>query len=405
VEEVKQQKYAKLKILALLAATYAFAKFQGGFASWFLFYSCLTLVIYVLLTYLLMFATLDVTRSVNRDRLQDGEDVTVTLRIKRKIWFPLGWNMVVEPLPGKLAGYYEPHRQLLFPWFRRELVVHYVIPRVPRGNYQLTDCVVTAGDYFGFVQRKKTFPLRNEFLVYPAYRQLTHWSAGDGRISGSMNVSHRWSDDVAAVRGVREYQRGDRLSQIHWKASARGLGLKTKEFEHQATNQVIFFLDASRESYQRRNPELFELAVKLTASLVYYASRMQYPYGLIAHEQKRIAIPPGNTQTHFFRTFDQLARIMPEGITPFAQAVGREALELPLGLTLAVITPVLHKRLITSLAQLNRTGRNVHLFWVHDQPRIGEEEQRALLWLSGQQVSCEAIHPAQYEQLKRIGGV
>ncbi|UFJ40973.1 DUF58 domain-containing protein [Brevibacillus humidisoli] len=400
---MKQQKYAKLKILALLGITYVFAKFQGGFASWFLFYSCLTLVCYVLVTYLLMFTTLEVSRTVNRDRLQDGDDLTVTLRVKRKIWFPLGWNLVVEPLPDKLAGYYEPHRQLLFPWFRREVILHYVIPRVPRGYYQLTDCVVTAGDYFGFVQRQKTFTIRNEFLVYPAHRQITHWSTGDGRISGNMNVSHRWSDDVAAVRGVRDYQRGDRLSQIHWKASAHGMGLKTKEFEHQATNQMIFFFDASQDSYRGRDAELFELAVKLTASLVYYASRMQYPYGLIAHERKRIAIPPGNTQTHFFRTFDQLARIMPEGENPFAQAVSREAVEFPIGLTLAVITPTLNKTLITSLVQLSRTGRNVHLFWMHDH-QIREEERRALLLLAGSKVTCESVHPSQYEQLKRIGG-
>ncbi|MBO8164714.1 MAG: DUF58 domain-containing protein [Brevibacillus sp.] len=401
---MKHQKYAKLKILGLVASTYVFAKFQGGFASWFLFYSCVTLVGYELLTYLLMFATLDVSRTISRDRLQDGDDLVITLHLKRKLWFPLGWNLVIEPLPEKLAGYYEPHRQLLFPWFRREVTIRYVIPRVPRGYYQLTDCVVTAGDYFGFVQRSKTFPLCDEFLVYPSYRHLTHWPTGDGRISGNMNVSHRWSDDVASVRGVRDYQRGDRLSQVHWKASARGQGLKTKEFEHQATNQITFFFDVARESYRGRSGELFEMAVKLTASLVYYASRMQYPFGLVTYGRKRVAIPPANTQAHFFRVFDQLARVTPEGEQPFVQVIGREAVESPLGQTLAVITPLLDKSLVTSLAELSRNGRNVHLFWVYEGPEIREEERRALLLLAASRVTCESIHPGQYEQVKRIGG-
>ncbi|MFM1654286.1 DUF58 domain-containing protein [Brevibacillus sp. B_LB10_24] len=401
---MRQRKYGKYKIALLVLITYVFAKFQGGFASWFLFYSSLTFASYEALTYLLMFATLEVEREIEASRLRDGEDVVVTLRLRRKIWFPLGWYLLVEPLPDKLAGYYEPHRELLFPGFRREMEVRYVIPSLPRGHYVLQECVVSAGDFFGFIQRSKAFPITNDFLVYPSYRKITHWATGDGRISGVVPVPHRRSDDIAAVRGVRDYQWGDRLSQIHWRASARGLGLKTKEFEHQAMNQVVFFFDVNKLAYAGQDPQLFELAVKLAASLVYYCSRRPFPFGFIYHAQQRVAIPTGGTQAHFFRVFDQLAHVMPDGDEPFSQVIGREALEIPLGMTLAVITPSLEQRVVAQLMELSRSGRNVHLFLVHAKPLSGEE-QRVLHMLTAAKVVCRPLHLSEFAELKRIGGV
>ncbi|MGD8191785.1 DUF58 domain-containing protein [Brevibacillus ginsengisoli] len=400
---MKKRKYGKVKVIGLLAITYAFAKFQGGFASWFLFYSCLSFFAYELLAYVLMFATLQVTREIDRERLQDGEDVVVTIRIRRKIWFPLGWNLVVESLPDKLASYYEPHRQLFFPWFKREVQLTYMIPSLPRGYYRLEGCEITAGDFFGFIQRVKAFPLYNDFLVYPSHRQITHWPTGDGRMSGNVQVPNKRSDDVSAVRGVRDYQRGDRLSQIHWRASARGMGLKTKEFEHQAMNQIVFFLDVNKSGYPAKDTQLFEMAVKLTASLVYFASRRQFPFGFVSNQNERTVIPVGNTQTHFFRIFDQLARVMPEGEMEFAQVISREALEFPLGSTLALITPSLNKRFVAVLLDLAATGKKLHLFWVYS-TRMKEEDKQALQMLKAAKVECSSIHLHEYEELKQIGG-
>ncbi len=125
---MRQQRWGKLKAVLLVVITYVFAKFQGGFSSWFLFYSSLVFLVYEALAYFLMFSTLEVERHIDRNRLQDGEDVVVTVRLRRRIRFPLGWHMVVEPLPERLAGVYEPHRQLIFPWFKKELEFRYVIP-------------------------------------------------------------------------------------------------------------------------------------------------------------------------------------------------------------------------------------------------------------------------------------
>jgi len=401
---MKQQKYGKVKIALMLVITYAFAKFQGGFASWFLFYSSLVFILYQILAYALMFTGLHVTREIDRNRLKDGENIIVTLRMRRRFWFPFGWNMVIEPLPDKIAGYYHPHRQVIYPWFKREIEMKYVIPSLPRGWYQLTACEVRGGDFFGFIERTKIFPLHNDFLVYPAYRQITHWPTGDGRMSGNVHVTHRRSDDVAAVRGVREYQRGDRLTQIHWRASARGHGLKTKEFEHQAMNQVVFFLDVEKDHYQQDDNKLFEVAVSLTASLVNYTSRRNYHYGLITFQKERVHIPPAHSHSHFFRVFDQLARVMPEGEESFSRLLGRESLEYSQGVTITVITPSLERKMLARLVELANGGRSVQLFYVHKEANLPPEITKSLQMLKANKIICQSVHLKEYEDVKRIGG-
>lgn len=399
---MRQQKWGKFNVIALVLVTYVFAMFQGGFASWFLFYSSLVFFVYECLAYYLMFATLEVVRHLDRNRLQEGEDVVVTIRLRRRIWFPLGWNMVIEAFPERLVGFYEPHKQLIFPWFKREVEFRYVIPQLPRGYYRLQESVICGGDFFGFIERRKVISLSDDILVYPSYQHVNHWPLGDGSFSGTIHVSHRRSDDVAAVRGVREYQRGDRLSQIHWRASARGTGLKTKEFEHQAMNQAVFFLDVEKNSYPAS--DLFELAVKVTASLIAYANRNQYHYGLVFKQKERMSIDPGLSHAHFLRVFDQLARVMPEGSDSFSRVIGREALEQSQGVTLMMVTPRLDKELVARLVSLVQRGRRVQLFHISRTGAYTAEQKQVLRLLAANKVVCTSIHTQDYHQWKRMGG-
>jgi len=399
---MRQQKWGKFKVIALVLVTYVFAMFQGGFASWFLFYCSLVFFVYECLAYYLMFATLEVVRHLDRNRLQEGDDVVVTIRLRRKIWFPLGWNMVIEPLPERLVGFYEPHKQLVFPWFKREVEFRYVIPHLPRGSYRLQESIICGGDFFGFIERRKVISLTDDILVYPSYQHVNHWPLGDGSFSGTIHVSHRRSDDVAAVRGVREYQRGDRLSQIHWRASARGTGLKTKEFEHQAMNQAVFFLDVEKKNYP--TPELFELAVKVTASLIAYANRNQYHYGLVFKQKERMSIEPALSHAHFMRVFDQLARVMPEGSDSFARLIGREALEQSQGVTLMMITSRLDKDLVARLVALAQKGRRVQLFHISRAGTYTTEQKQVLRLLAANKVACTSVQTQDYHQWKQMGG-
>lgn len=129
-----------------------------------------------------------------------------------------------------------------------------------------------------------------------------------------------------------------------------------------------------------------------------------YPYGFVCHERDRVSIPPANSQAHFFRIFDHLARVMPNGQESFGLVVGKHALEFPQGVTLAIVTPSLEKPLITRLIQLASSGRNVQLFWVRENYEITQAQKAMLQFLKAGKVECRPLQLAEYEELQRIGG-
>ena len=51
------------------------------------------------------------------------------------------------------------------------------------------------------------------------------------------------SDEVDALANIREYERGDRMKQIHWKLSARSGDWIVKEFEDPRQGGILFVLD------------------------------------------------------------------------------------------------------------------------------------------------------------------
>lgn len=110
-----------VSLLFFTAVTYAYAMFQGGFVSWFLFYSFLPISIYSLLIAIYPIRTFQVTRSINQEQFSVGEQLVGTITIKRNVPFPLFYLIVEDILPEKLSEQKlmkEPKR-LLFPWFKK----------------------------------------------------------------------------------------------------------------------------------------------------------------------------------------------------------------------------------------------------------------------------------------------
>ena len=75
-------------LMSLLILAYVFAKFQGGFVSWFLFYAFLPIALYSLLYHFFVFRLITVERRVNK-RIARPETVWKSLtQFKILIVFP-----------------------------------------------------------------------------------------------------------------------------------------------------------------------------------------------------------------------------------------------------------------------------------------------------------------------------
>ncbi len=136
-------------LLVLLAASFAFGKFQGGFVPWFLFYVTLSLTLYVGAVALGALRKVVVVRELSPKRLTAGETLHVTIRYRVLSHFPLSWLYFREKSDLK----HPRQGHLVFGW-RNAGEIKYSLSRIPRGRHLFEGIEVTAGDLFVFLKKR-----------------------------------------------------------------------------------------------------------------------------------------------------------------------------------------------------------------------------------------------------------
>jgi uncharacterized protein (DUF58 family) len=368
--------------------------FQGGFVSWFLFYSFLPLAIYSLLLFFLGFNSLDVKRRVEHTRITAGQSLKVEIECKRRIPFPLIYIIIKDQRKNSVEKAPVHNKAILYPLFSTNVTVVYELVNMPRGVFYWDEITLQIGDPFGLMKREKKITVHSEVVVYPKYKELQLWKTVNERNMGTDLTVHRHSEDVTSVMGIRDYAPGDRLSRIHWKASARTNSLKTKEYEHQVTNDFMFFLDreglasATDTKGTVEGPNsLFERAVSLTASLAKFALAHRFSVGLVSYGRIATRLSLSREEEQLFRIFEHLARVEADAEISFAKLVMKEIVYLPIGTTAVIICPRLTKEIAMMLGDLTHRKIKVELFWVKENKELSDEEKQYIDLIEGLQVT------------------
>jgi uncharacterized protein (DUF58 family) len=115
-----------------------------------------------------------------------------------------------------------------------------------RGVFPNAAVTVSSSAPFGLVQASRRQHLAGEVIVHPAlYETASPRAAGYDAMVGGRFRGRSLSSSGAHFHGVRPIQPGDPLRQIHWKASAKGLGLMVKTFEEELSGRVAVLLDVT----------------------------------------------------------------------------------------------------------------------------------------------------------------
>jgi len=174
-------------------------------------------------------------------------------------------------------------------------VVQIRIPAGQRGQLRLGRLRVFTTFPLGLFQAWSNVELDMHCLVYPRPESgqvpLPAPRAGD---SNGLETGHG-QDDFA---GLREYQHGDSLRHVAWKAAARGEPLMTKQFTGLAAGELWLDWDVV--------PSDFGVEARLSrlARWVLEASRAGNSYGLRLHST---VIAPGSGPAHQTRCLTALA--------------------------------------------------------------------------------------------------
>jgi uncharacterized protein (DUF58 family) len=337
------------------------------------------------------------------------ERVVLRLRLINRGRLPLPWVRVQDRLPGRLAT--RPTFRAVVSLLPREArMLEYDLVARRRGYYPIGPLRVDLGDVFGFYQRHLETTAASYLTVYPKILTLEQLGLPSKSPFGSLRTQETIYEDPARIGGVRDYTRGDSLRKINWKASAAVGRLQVKKLEPAITLDTVIFLNLNVEEYELAYADgATELAITVAASVANHLAGLRQPIGLISNgrdlaaqdveadsrdadaaprglsapqpweterrgvdelgfavpgsraprEWPSIAIPPGKGRSHLIRVLEALARAQARAGQPLASMLRQQAVRLPWGSTLIVVTWGRAMGLVEALVALRRAGFNV----------------------------------------------
>lgn len=381
---------------------FAFAKIEGGFLPWFLLYFYTVFFLYELITVASGVRTVETSRRVSATRLSAGQSVTIEVTVFRTGVWPLPWLRITEQVPkGNILG--ATLSQSLLPLWTKEIKYDYRIPDLSRGIYRIASTDIETGDIFGLVRHRRTDQRHDEILVYPKVVPVRGWTGLRPEEIGLRQPTRKRAEDSTNVLGVRGYVPGDRLSRIHWPATARKGSLQAKEFELHVTSEMMFLPDCSDVSFADRF-RLFELEMTITASLIKYAYDMRRRFGAMIYSENLHTFAPGCNEALFLRCMEKLAEVQPNAKTPFPEALVRMGQETPSGCSFVVLSPQLNRESAVAAASLRKRGP-VEWFVPIERETLSENDKAGLQMLQSARVSVHLIRqPLQLSNMQRGGG-
>jgi uncharacterized protein (DUF58 family) len=202
------------------------------------------------------------------DRVFEDDLFSVHLTVSNPTRFPKFFLSLQEDLSPWLeteeSGFFIP---VLWPGQKSELEYH--CRAAKRGRLKLGPLRVSASDPVGLLSRDYILPETSTAVVYPRPIEVPPYDL-EGAISFGVGMAERAAraGEGLDFHGVRDYQPGDELRRVHWKALARHQRLAVIEFQQAYRADVAIALDLRRGTEFGEGKETtLEYGVKIAATL------------------------------------------------------------------------------------------------------------------------------------------
>lgn len=252
-----------LLVSFLMLLTFCYAMFQGGFVSWFVFFTVSPFLLYAFIFQLVRESIFRVERKIEPSRVESGQSVNVTINVERKTRFPFAY-MLMEELVGSASlvqSKIQAKDAIKFVGFKKTFTWRYTLENLPRGEHRYLGANIIFYDFFGWAQKRMVVEKEQTVLVYPRVHDMKYATLQAKLDVGSMMSPYSIVKDTSMAVGLREYVPGDRFSWIHWKSFAKTQSLQSKEFEDRQSQELLLMLDEGASS-------LFEEKIELVASML-----------------------------------------------------------------------------------------------------------------------------------------
>lgn len=299
VHVTKDKKYRWQFIAFVYGSSLFYFLFQGGKTAFMLFVILNLLLLYLILGRWSGINHAAGTRSYSglgtsgHSAIAAGESLDVNVNVKIPGFFPLPYVIVRDGLirhNGQTLNF----ETSFVPNWKRVGEVTYRTPPLQRGNYQFKDIECLSYDIFGLFEHTGNIRSEANFSVLPQTVPLRQWNGFRQGIRGpySHATASRSAKETTQINGVREYHHGDRLSRVHWNATAKTGQWKSKAFERESLPRTLLVLDRHLRPQDGSVTERFELAVSVAASFMEHGFRDDTAMGLLSVGEEVTILPP-----------------------------------------------------------------------------------------------------------------
>lgn len=196
-------------------------------------------------------------------------------------------ELLEDPTPELSAG-----AHCLIPALARgrSAVTSYPLRARRRGRFLIGPPTVQLGDPFGTWEDSRTLPVFTEVLVVPTVVALQGTPSSGGVRSAPSGRAAQGTVGGAPDIGIRQYQRGDDIRTVHWRASARYDNLMVRLTEPVSHGGATVLMDHRAEAHFGLGEfSSLETAVSLAASVALHLLSGDHQVRLVSHTGRVLA--------------------------------------------------------------------------------------------------------------------
>jgi uncharacterized protein (DUF58 family) len=385
--------------------------FQGGKTSLMLFVILNALGIYLMLG---RWSGIGGVQGIRLTDTGEGKSTLLTagmrLQVKLKMqipgYWPLPYIIVREKLVRSTGGESQLYEMSFVPDYRRRGEVQFETAPLRRGRYQFqrTDC--STRDIFGLFEHRGSFAEPFHIQVLPRTVELKDWRLFRRSQRGVFQhtFTSLWARETTQIDGVREYIHGDRLSRIHWNATAKTGQWKSKEFEREALPRVVFVLDRNSASYVVADQ--FELAVSVAASLIELTIAKRMPIGFVSSGQTSYWFGEGRSPVTRDEVFQHLVDVESDGKVSLGELLGQVAERYEPGIHIVIIGSSTDEQTVVAMNALESKRMVPSVIHIADKHYQADEIAKFRQWqLLCQAKQWEFCSVSQLDKLPQVLGV
>lgn len=232
-----------------------------------------------------------------------------------------------------------------------------------RGYYSMLDVKISTGDYYGFLKSEKNIHLPIDLLVYPEIKPIQKLITIPVKPYGKWNVKRWLYPDLMDIIGSRDYTANESFSDIDWIATSKLNKLQVKQYDYNAKNSVMIFLDIRTHTndWKFKDFEIVEKGIEICAGLTEVFHQEKVDVGFATNSKllggnNQYMILPRNGLKQKMLILDTLARMSYYKKQDFSEFIHFNGKKLNKNDVIVYITPYLNEETKSHLNRLKSKG-------------------------------------------------